>query len=92
MVRIRQPTGFLHEEADRILKEYGNHPSFCLMSVGNELQPDFDFLNNLRSYMKSKDNRHLYTTTTFTFEKGHGDWPETGDDFFCDSMDEKRLG
>lgn len=80
---------FLHEEADRILKEYGNHPSFCLMSVGNELQPDFDFLNNLRSYMKSKDNRHLYTTTTFTFEKGHGDWPETGDDFFVTQWTKK---
>ena len=40
---------FLYEEADRILREYGNHPSFCLMSVGNELQPDFDFLNNQKT-------------------------------------------
>ncbi|WP_297930911.1 sugar-binding domain-containing protein [uncultured Coprobacter sp.] len=80
---------FLYEEADRILKEYGNHPSFCLMSVGNELQPDFDFLNDLRSYMKSKDNRHLYMATTFTFEKGHGDWPEIGDDFFVTQWTKK---
>ncbi len=80
---------FLYEEAGRILKEYGNHPSFCLMSVGNELQPDFAFLDGLRSYMKSKDNRHLYMTTTFTFEKGHGDWPEPGDDFFVTQWTKK---
>ncbi|WP_455498444.1 sugar-binding domain-containing protein [Coprobacter sp.] len=80
---------FLYEETDRILKEYGNHPSFCLMSVGNELQPDFVFLNGLRSYMKSKDNRHLYMATTFTFEKGHGDWPEIGDEFFVTQWTKK---
>lgn len=80
---------FLYEETDRILKEYGNHPSFCLMSVGNELQPDFAFLNSLRSYMKSKDDRHLYMATTFTFEKGHGDWPEAGDDFFVTQWTKK---
>ncbi|MDR2919461.1 MAG: glycoside hydrolase family 2 [Tannerella sp.] len=73
---------FLYEEADRIIAEYGNHPSFCFFSMGNELQPDFDFLRDLMMYLKQKDSRHLYTTTSFTFEKGHGDWPESDDDFF----------
>mgnify|MGYP001056443678 CR=1 FL=1 len=27
---------FIHEEGDRILQAYGNHPSFCLLSYGNE--------------------------------------------------------
>lgn len=73
---------YLYAEADRILEEYGNHPSFCLFSLGNELQYDFGFLGSLLNHVKEKDPRHLYTTTSFTFEKGHGDWPETNDDFF----------
>jgi hypothetical protein len=73
---------FLYEEADRIIAEYGNHPSFCFFSLGNELQPDFDFLRELLLYIKEKDDRHLYTTTSFTFERGHGNWPEPDDDFF----------
>lgn len=73
---------FLYDEADRILAEYGNHPSFCFFSLGNELQPDFDFLSGLLSYVKKQDPRRLYTTTSFTFESGHGDWPEPNDDFF----------
>lgn len=73
---------FLNQEFDHIIREYGNHPSFCLMSIGNELQPDFRFLNSMAKYMKEQDNRRLYTTTTFTFEKGHGGHPEPEDEFF----------
>lgn len=73
---------YLYAEADRILREYGNHPSFCFFSLGNELQPDFNFLGEMLQYVKKKDPRHLYATTSFTFEQGHGQWPEVGDDFF----------
>ncbi len=27
---------FIYDESERILRQYGNHPSFCLMSYGNE--------------------------------------------------------
>lgn len=64
---------FVRKEASRILSEYGNHPSFCFLSLGNELQPDFKFLGGLLDQVKSADPRHLYTTTSFTFERGHGD-------------------
>lgn len=78
-----KPTNsYLYAEADRIMNEYGNHPSFCFFSLGNELQPDFGFLTRLLLYVKEKDDRHLYTTTSFTFERGHGSWPEPNDDFF----------
>lgn len=73
---------FLYAEADRILSEYGNHPSFCFLSLGNELQPDFNFLGDLLRHVKSADSRHLYATSSFTFERGHGDWPEADDDYF----------
>lgn len=80
---------FLYEEAGRILSEYGNHPSFCFFSLGNELQPDFVFLGNLLDSVKSTDSRHLYTTTSFTFEGGHGSWPEPNDDFFITQWTKK---
>lgn len=78
----RPTIDFLCSEAKRISKEYGNHPSFCFWSLGNELQYDFNVMGSMLKEMKEKDSRHLYTTTTFTFEKGHGAWPEPNDDFF----------
>lgn len=73
---------FLRSEYDQIVRYYGNHPSLCIISCGNELQPDFRFLNELTHYMREHDPRHLYTTSTFTFEKGHGQHPEPEDQVF----------
>ncbi|HVS95531.1 MAG TPA: polysaccharide lyase family 8 super-sandwich domain-containing protein [Puia sp.] len=73
---------FLEEEAGRISREYGNHPSFCLWSMGNELEGDFSWLNGMVRRLRSADPRHLYTSTTFTFQAGHGKWPEPGDDYY----------
>lgn len=73
---------FLYAEAANIMKEYGNHPSFCFWSLGNELEGDFEVLNNLLTSIKQQDSRHLYMTTSFTFQKGHGSWPEANDDFW----------
>jgi hypothetical protein len=85
-----EPTNqFLFAEADRIIREYGNHPSFCYWSLGNELQPDFKFLNEFVDKLKQKDPRRLYTNTSFTFEKGHGKWPERNDDFFITQYTDK---
>jgi hypothetical protein len=80
---------FLYAEADKIIKEYGNHPSFCFWSIGNELQPDFNFLNAFLDRLKIKDSRHLYTNTSYTFEKGHGAWPERNDDYFITQTTKK---
>ncbi|MBB5438841.1 hypothetical protein HDC92_002522 [Pedobacter sp. AK017] len=80
---------FIEEEAQRISSEYGNHPSFCLWSLGNELQGDFSWLAQLLQKLKMKDKRHLYTTTTFTFQKDHGRWPEPGDDYFITQYTKK---
>ena len=82
---VRPPTrqvGSLRHEYESIVRNYGNHPSLCLLSVGNELQYDFDFLNAFVAEMKVRDPRHLYTTTSFTFEKGHGGHPEPEDQYF----------
>ncbi len=72
---------FIRDEYDSIISAYGNHPSFCLMTVGNELQKDFDWLNEMTAHMHASDPRHLYAATSFTFEKGHGGHAEPNDDF-----------
>jgi hypothetical protein len=55
---------FIYDESDRILKEYGNHPSFCMLAYGNEPagSNQYSFLGKLINYWKSKDNRHVYTS------------------------------
>lgn len=73
---------FLRAEADRILAAYGDHPSFLLLSLGNELQGDMQLLHEEVSRLRAADARHLYTSTSFTFQKGHGSAPEPGDDYY----------
>ncbi|TKC06976.1 glycoside hydrolase family 2 protein [Pedobacter frigoris] len=71
---------FLNSEADLILKNYGNHPSFCFFSMGNELEGNFVWLNELVKKLKSGDKRRLYATTSFSF--GQKSWPQPQDDFY----------
>lgn len=61
---------FIYDEGDRILRDYGNHPSFCMLAVGNEPsgEKQAEFLDKIVSYWKAKDSRHLYTGTS--------GWPE----------------
>jgi hypothetical protein len=80
---------FMRKEGFRILENYGNHPSFCLLSMGNELTGDFDFLHDLVNDLKAKDPRHLYTSTTFSFQWEHGRWPEDVDDYFISQQTTK---
>lgn len=72
---------FLLEEYKRIVEEYGNHPSFMLMTCGNELSSDIEWLNSLVDTMRMTDPRHLYAATSFCFDKGHGGHPEPNDQF-----------
>ncbi|HEY8937104.1 MAG TPA: sugar-binding domain-containing protein [Cyclobacteriaceae bacterium] len=80
---------YLEREALRIIENYGNHPSFVFWSMGNELEGNFEWLNSLVARLKQNDSRHLYTTTTFSFQKGHGLWPEPQDDYFITQYTKK---
>ncbi|MDR0844337.1 MAG: beta-galactosidase [Tannerella sp.] len=55
---------WIYEESDRILKEYGNHPSFCLLVYGNEPAGKNHpaFLSGLVDYWKQKDARRVYSS------------------------------
>jgi len=62
---IPERAAFILSEANRIVDTYGNHPSFCLMSMGNELGDGCEpYLAYLVDYLKKKDPRHLYTSTS----------------------------
>lgn len=60
---------FIYKEAEAIVREFGNHPSFCMMSYGNEPggRKCNDFLTNFVRYWQEKDNRRIYT--------GGAGWP-----------------
>ncbi|MGH9583223.1 MAG: hypothetical protein ACRD4O_09835, partial [Bryobacteraceae bacterium] len=55
---------YMRAEGYRILKAYGNHPSFTMMSMGNELLGDFHFMDELVAEFKKSDPRRLYTFAT----------------------------
>lgn len=55
---------FFRREIRAILKEYGNHPSFLLYCNGNEIQGNFDFIEELTSTAEKLDSRHLYSGST----------------------------
>lgn len=55
---------FIEQEVLRILSTYGNHPSFGMLCMGNELQGDKSFLKHLVELGQNVDRRHLYTSST----------------------------
>ncbi len=58
---------FVRKEVDRIVRCYGNHPSFLILCVGNEFgsrSTDWDFVDRLLGDVKRKDPRRLYVGCT----------------------------
>jgi hypothetical protein len=54
---------WVRRETDRILRAYGNHPSFVLMSYGNEPGGrDAEYLAQWVSKNRARDPRRLYTS------------------------------
>ncbi|MBF0679864.1 MAG: hypothetical protein IR164_13105 [Devosia sp.] len=62
---------YIHAEAERIIRDYGNHPSFVMLCVGNEVNGRglHAFLERFIDKWKKADNRRLYT--------GGSGWPTT---------------
>lgn len=71
---------FVKQESERIVNEYGNHPSFCMMMYGNEPGGNGKdkFLSGFVAHWKKTDSRRLYCS-------GAG-WPNLPvNDFLSDS-------
>ena len=72
---------YIYDESQRIVKEYGNHPSFCMMAYGNEPAGEnhLNFLTEFINYWKKKDSRRLYTTAA--------GWPVVADNDYNSSAE-----
>jgi hypothetical protein len=72
---------FLLKEGDHILETYGNHASFVMFALGNELSGDFDVMKEFLTHFKSLDNRHLmsYGSNNYLGYKGQA----KGEDYYA---------
>lgn len=77
---------WIYAETDRILKHYGNHPSFLLMAYGNEPGgPNHKaFLSEYLNHYKPMDSRRLWTS-------GAG-WPQLPENEFHVTPDPRVQG
>ncbi len=73
---------WMESEGLRMISNYGNHPSFCMMAMGNELEGDYDKLTSFVKTLQLNDSRHLYTTTAFTFQKPYSSEPNVVDEYW----------
>ena len=55
---------YLYEESQRMIEQYGNHPSFCMMAYGNEPGGvnHIPFLTGFVAFWKKMDSRRIYTS------------------------------
>ncbi len=72
---------YIYDESERIVKDYGNHPSFCMMTYGNEPAGKNykQYLTGFVNFWKQKDPRRLYTTAA--------GWPVVDDNDYNSTPD-----
>ncbi len=59
---------YLVREGLRICKAFGNHPSFCMLSLGNELWGSPERLGDIICTLRKADPRPLYTQGSNNFQ------------------------
>lgn len=71
---------FLTAEGIAIQREYGNHASFVMFALGNEMSGDQKVMDTLVDRFRSEDGRRLYAygSNNFLGWRGHA----AGEDFF----------
>jgi len=70
---------FLHAEGERLLRAFGNHPSFVMLSLGNELGGSQEQMAGVVQQLRAFDSRHLYAQGTNNWFPG----PGAGDDYYA---------
>lgn len=55
---------YMKQEGRRIIEEYGNHPSFVMFSLGNELEGDTAIMASVVTALKEADQHRLYALGT----------------------------
>ena len=73
---------FMRDEAFRMILGYGNHPSFVMMGLGNEVGGDNPFFSGILRELKQADPRRLYTCDVNDPGTGKRKSPIADCDFF----------
>lgn len=71
---------FLIREGEMLLDYLGNHPSFTMLGLGNELNGDVSLMREWLDGFRQRDTRHLYNFGANNFLGWKG--PQDGEDFF----------
>jgi hypothetical protein len=69
--------GFAEEEFKRMVDTYGNHPSFCTMTIGNEYGGNAELLARWVDMLIQRDPRHLYASASEGQKTPNRQWTET---------------
>ena len=67
---------FIEAEFHRIVDTYGNHPSFCTMTLGNEYGGNSDLLTRWVGMLIERDPRHLYSSASCAQTTANRQWTE----------------
>jgi hypothetical protein len=70
---------FIEAEFKRIVDTYGNHPSFCTMTLGNEYGGDPALLARWVGMLLERDPRHLYSSASCAQTTANRQWTELAD-------------
>lgn len=68
---------FIEAEFKRIVDTYGNHPSFCTMTLGNEYGGKADLLARWVGMLIDRDPRHLYSSASAAQTTPNRQWTES---------------
>lgn len=75
---------YIYQESERIVDQYGNHPSFCMMAYGNEPGGNhIPYLKKFVNYWKERDSRRVYTAAA--------GWPLIPENDFHSSYENVRI-
>jgi hypothetical protein len=77
--------GAPYSEINQILNTYGNHPSFCMLSLNNEVMGNTELNEKIVAIAKLYDTRHLYSCTS------HPVGTERNDDFFISAWGTEKI-
>jgi len=67
---------FTQAELLRMVRTYGNHPSFCLMTLGNEYGGKSEVLTHWVDGLIQEDPRHLYSSASCAQTTTNREWTE----------------
>lgn len=69
---------FMEQELMGIIRTYGNHPSFCLMTPGNEFGGNNEILTRWLDTLIKSDPRHLYSSASAGQVTANRQWTAGG--------------